>query len=119
MIQAFVFIEAKPVCVSKELLSELQDMKLASSVIKHVYGVTGRYDLIALVESPDLAALGDSVTTGIGNAVGVRRTETALIVWPGSATAPAPTASGEVAASSAVYPFEADQRFDAGDKGGR
>ncbi len=58
MIQAFVFIEAEPVRV-QELLSELQDMKLASSVIKHVYGVTGRYDLIALVESPDLASLGD------------------------------------------------------------
>ena len=58
MIQAFVFIEAEPVRVH-ELLSELQDMKLDSSVIKHVYGVTGRYDLIALVEGPDLASLGD------------------------------------------------------------
>ena len=49
--------------------------------------------------------------------MGVRRTETALIVWAGPASAPASIASGEVAAASAVYPFEADQRFDAGDKG--
>ena len=57
------------------------------------------------------------MTTGIGNAVGVRRTETALIVWAGSATTLAPAAAEKVMASSAAYPFEADQRFDAGDKG--
>ena len=34
-------------------------MKLAASVIKEVYAVTGRYDLIALIESPDLQSLGD------------------------------------------------------------
>ena len=58
MIQAFVFIEAEPTRV-QELLPELAGMQLASSVIKQVYAVTGRYDLIALVESPDLQSLGD------------------------------------------------------------
>ena len=58
MIQAFVFIEAEPSRV-QELLEELPDMRLASSVIKRVYGVTGRHDLIALVESPGLSSLGD------------------------------------------------------------
>jgi len=58
MIQAFVFIEAEPSRV-QDLLEELPDLKLASSVIKRVYGVTGRYDLVALVESPDLPSLGD------------------------------------------------------------
>jgi len=58
MIRAFVFIEAEPARV-QELVAELTDMKLASSVIKAVYGVSGRYDLIALVESPDLPSLGD------------------------------------------------------------
>lgn len=58
MIQAFVFIEAEPTRV-QELLEELPDLKLASSEIKRVYGITGRYDLIALVESPDLESLGD------------------------------------------------------------
>ena len=58
MIQAFVFIEAEPTRV-QELVTELAGMKLAASVIKEVHAVTGRYDLIALVESPDLQSLGD------------------------------------------------------------
>jgi DNA-binding Lrp family transcriptional regulator len=58
MIRAFVFIEAEPTRV-QELIGELHDLKLASSVIREVYGVSGRWDLIALVESPDLQSLGD------------------------------------------------------------
>ncbi len=62
MIRAFVFIEAEPTRV-QELVPELQGMKLASSVIRsvilQVYAVTGHYDLIALIESPDLQSLGD------------------------------------------------------------
>jgi DNA-binding Lrp family transcriptional regulator len=58
MIRAFVFIEAEPTRV-QELVPELQGMKLASSVILQVYAVTGHYDLIALIESPDLQSLGD------------------------------------------------------------
>jgi DNA-binding Lrp family transcriptional regulator len=58
MIQAFVLIEAEPSRI-QELVEELAGMELASSVIKQVYAVTGRYDLIALIESPDLTSLGD------------------------------------------------------------
>jgi DNA-binding Lrp family transcriptional regulator len=58
MIQAFVFIEAEPSRV-QDLVEELAGMELDSSVIKQVYAVTGRYDLIALIESPDIASLGD------------------------------------------------------------
>ena len=58
MIQAFVFIEAEPTRV-QELVTELAGMKLAASVIKEVHAVTGRYDLIAFIESPDLQSLGD------------------------------------------------------------
>ena len=58
MIQAFVFIEAEPSRV-QDLVPELAELRLASSVIKEVYAVTGRYDLIALIESPDITALGD------------------------------------------------------------
>ena len=58
MIQAFVFIEAEPGRV-QELVQELAGMELASSVIKQVYAVTGRYDLIAFIESPDIPSLGD------------------------------------------------------------
>jgi hypothetical protein len=58
MIQAFVFIEAEPGRV-QDLVQELAGMELASSVIKQVYAITGRYDLIALIESPDIPSLGD------------------------------------------------------------
>ncbi|MFN8456302.1 MAG: hypothetical protein U0401_16805 [Anaerolineae bacterium] len=56
--QAFVFIEAEPGRV-QELVKELAGMELAASVIKQVYAVTGRYDLIALIESPDITSMGD------------------------------------------------------------
>lgn len=58
MIQAFVLIEAEPSRVG-DLVEELAGMQLASSVINEVHAVTGRYDLIALVESPDLSSLGE------------------------------------------------------------
>ena len=58
MIQAFVFIDAEPARI-QELVGELAGMKLAASVIKQVHAVTGRWDLIALIESPDLPSLGD------------------------------------------------------------
>lgn len=58
MIQAFVFIEAEPGRV-QDLVQELAGMELDGSVIKQVYAITGRYDLVALVESPDVTALGN------------------------------------------------------------
>jgi tRNA 2-thiouridine synthesizing protein A len=60
------------------------------------------------------------VANGIGGAVGVRRTETSLIVWtqaaPESESQPAQT---PVATSKSTSPpiFEADAFFDAGSKG--
>ncbi len=56
------------------------------------------------------------MTTGIGNAVGVRHTETALIVWTGTEV----VAEKERIAARAdptEAPFTADQFYDAGDKG--
>jgi len=58
MIQALVFIEAEP-ARTQELVQELAGMRLAASVIKQVYAVTGRWDLVALIESPDVTSLGD------------------------------------------------------------
>ena len=58
MLQAFVFIQAEPSRV-EELVEELAGMRLAASLIKEVYAVTGRWDLIALIESPDISSLGD------------------------------------------------------------
>jgi uncharacterized protein with GYD domain len=58
MIHAYVLIEAEPSRV-QDLIKELRDMKLDDSVIKQVHAITGRYDLIAFVESPDLQSLGN------------------------------------------------------------
>ena len=58
MLQAFIFVEAEPSRV-QELVEELPDLELDNSVIKQVHAVTGRYDLVLLVESPDVQSLGD------------------------------------------------------------
>lgn len=58
MIQALVFTEAEPRRV-QEPVPELAEMELVSSVIKQVYATTGRYDLMASIESPDVPSLGD------------------------------------------------------------
>ena len=57
MIYAYVLIEAEPARVP-DLVKELAHMELDGSVIRQVHAVTGRYDLIAFVESPDLQQLG-------------------------------------------------------------
>lgn len=58
MIQAYVLIKAEPSRV-QDLIKELPDMELDGSVIKQVHAVSGQYDLIAFVESPDLRSLGN------------------------------------------------------------
>ena len=58
MLQAFVFVEAEPSRI-QDLVEELPDLELDNSVIKQVHAVTGRYDLVLLVESPDIQSLGD------------------------------------------------------------
>jgi len=57
MVTAYVLISAEPSRV-QELVGELRGMQLADSVINQVHAVTGRFDLIAYVESPDLHSLG-------------------------------------------------------------
>lgn len=57
MIQAYILIEAEPSRVP-DLVEELTDMTLDASVIRSVHATTGRFDLIALVESPTLQDLG-------------------------------------------------------------
>ena len=58
MIQAFVLIEAEPTRV-QDLVKELPNLELEGSVIKEIHVITGRYDLIARVESPDVTSLGN------------------------------------------------------------
>jgi hypothetical protein len=58
MVSAYVLISAEPGRV-QDLVGELRGMQLDDSVITQVNAVTGRFDLIALVESPNLQALGN------------------------------------------------------------
>jgi hypothetical protein len=58
MVRAYVLISAEPGRV-QELVGELRGMQLDDSVITQVHAVTGRFDLIAFVESPDLPSLGN------------------------------------------------------------
>ena len=58
MVTAYVLISAEPSRV-QELVVELRGMKLDDSVINEVHAVTGRFDLIAHVESPDIQSLGN------------------------------------------------------------
>ncbi len=58
MVKAYVLISAEPGRV-QELVGELRGMQLDDSVITQVHAVTGRFDLIAFVESPDLPSLGN------------------------------------------------------------
>ncbi len=58
VIRAFVFIEAEPSRV-QDLVEELKELRLAASTVKEVHAVTGHWDLIALIESPDVISLGD------------------------------------------------------------
>lgn len=58
MIHAYVLIQCEPNRV-QDLIQELPNMELEGSVIKQCHAVTGQYDLVAFVESPDLKSLGN------------------------------------------------------------
>jgi len=55
-IKAFVLVEAEPARV-RDLKDELDQLELADSKITAVHALTGPYDLLVEVESPDLNAL--------------------------------------------------------------
>ena len=58
MIKAFVLLEAEPGRV-RELVRELPTVALASSVVSEAHAVTGRFNLMAVVHSPDIDSLMD------------------------------------------------------------
>jgi uncharacterized protein with GYD domain len=58
VIYAYILIEAEPTRV-QDLVKELASMTLDGSVIREVHATTGRFDLIAFVESPDIQSLGN------------------------------------------------------------
>jgi len=74
-ISAYVFVECTA-GAAKEVareISKIQGVKKSNST-------TGPYDVIALVEAPDISVLGDYIITKIQGLPGVLRTQTNVIV---------------------------------------
>lgn len=77
--KAFVLIETA-VGKTKDVVAALNNVSGISSVDV----VTGPYDIIAIVEAPDLSSVGDTVTGSVHTIGGIIRTVTCLAVGGGS-----------------------------------
>jgi DNA-binding Lrp family transcriptional regulator len=78
--KAFVLIEAT-MGKTKEVVTVLERV----AGVESIDAVTGPYDVIAVVEMPDLNALGDLVTKRIHSVDGVARTVTCITARLGDA----------------------------------
>ena len=74
-ISAYVFIECTA-GAAREVAKEVSKIK---GVIR-ANATTGPYDVIALVEAPDINVLGDFIVTRIQGLSGVLRTQTNVVV---------------------------------------
>ena len=74
-ISAYVFIECTA-GAAREVAREVSKIK---GVIRS-NATTGPYDVIALVEGPDINGLGDFIVTKIQSLSGVLRTQTNVVV---------------------------------------
>jgi len=74
-VKAFVLIEVV-VGKTKEVVTALQDVE----GVKSVEAVTGPYDVIAVIEKPEVDAIGDLVTKKVHSVSGIARTVTCLTV---------------------------------------
>jgi DNA-binding Lrp family transcriptional regulator len=74
-VKAFVLIEVV-VGKTKEVVTALQKVE----GVKSVEAVTGPYDVIAVIEKPEVNAIGDLVTKNVHSVSGIARTVTCLTV---------------------------------------
>ena len=74
-ISAYVFIE----CTAGAARDVVKEVSKIPGV-KRANSTTGPYDVIALVEAPDINVLGDFIVTKIQSLSGVLRTQTNVIV---------------------------------------
>ncbi len=74
-IQAFIFLECT-VGKAKEVAKKVAKMH----GVQIAHAVTGAYDVIALIEAPDVNALGTAVVSKIQAVPGVLRTSTNVVV---------------------------------------
>ncbi len=75
MISAYVFIECTA-GAAREVAKEVREIQ----GVKRANSTTGPYDVIVLVEAPDINVLGDFIVTKIQGLPGVLRTQTNVIV---------------------------------------
>ncbi len=77
--KAYVLIETAA-GKAKAVKKVLTRLKAGPSTMVHLDAITGPYDFIAVVEGPNLDAIGRLVTDGIGAIDGVTRTTTCVAV---------------------------------------
>ena len=71
--KAFILIETA-VGKSQDVIGELRGLSWAELVVR----VAGPYDVIAIVEAPDLKAIGDLISSRIHKIEGIVRTVTCM-----------------------------------------
>jgi DNA-binding Lrp family transcriptional regulator len=76
-VKAFVLIEVTA-GKSREVVTSLAALEQKVKEIRSVDMVTGPYDVIAVIEGPDVHAIGDLVTRQIQSVSGITRTVTCL-----------------------------------------
>ena len=76
-VKAFVLIEVAA-GKSRAVVAGITDLQQKRKEIRSVNSVTGPYDVIAVVEGPDVNAIGDLVNKNIQSVHGVVRTVTCL-----------------------------------------
>ncbi len=74
-VQAFIFLECT-VGKAKEVAKKVAKMP----GVQIAHAVTGAYDVIALIQAPDVNALGTTVVSKIQGIPGVLRTSTNVVV---------------------------------------
>lgn len=76
-VKAFVLIEVAA-GKSRGVVAGITDLQQKRKEILSVEAVTGPYDVIAVVEGPDVNAIGDLVNKNIQSVSGIMRTVTCL-----------------------------------------
>ncbi|MFI5341376.1 MAG: Lrp/AsnC family transcriptional regulator [Candidatus Methylomirabilales bacterium] len=74
-VQAFIFLECT-VGKAKEVAKKVAKI----NGVRIAHAVTGAYDVIALIEAPDVNALGTAIVSKIQAVPGVLRTSTNVVV---------------------------------------
>ncbi len=80
--KAYVLIETTP-GKTKAIKKTLGKLKSGAATVVALDAVTGPYDFIAVVEGPNLDAIGHLVTESLGTIDGVTRTTTCIAVSVG------------------------------------